>query len=191
VLTRFIQSVGTNPALAKIFPLIRILDSFTLIRAQTAIISGSGLSGIAKKGTLRTSRVLCKGLVFKFTVEVPERFTTILATTCKIARHAGSSWTRGLGEVRFSLGNDQTKYIQESNIESKLRAMKDDNDKWTACVEKNEGELYENEAAKRCIIGGGTPTISGMHVLIHINVLNNKNVPRVVKRGNDEHDEGR
>lgn len=105
-IARFVRKTSSTPSLAKVFPLERVVDEFTTIRAQTAIAFDEGTPGVAKRGSLRTSRVLRRGTAFTFTVDLPREHASVLETCCKVARHAGSSWTRGLGEVRFTLHDE-------------------------------------------------------------------------------------
>ncbi len=81
-----------------------ILNHFSYIRSQTAINYDSG---VAEEDSLRTMRVVNKGLVFVSSVEieddVDEEDVKLLSNCCSVLRHMGISRTRGLGEVKVSL----------------------------------------------------------------------------------------
>lgn len=76
-----------------------VKDSFTYIRSQTAIDEG----GAAKVNSLRNIRVLKKGLKFLFDLDIEREYIQFLSQVCKMVRHIGLNRTRGLGEVRLSL----------------------------------------------------------------------------------------
>lgn len=79
-----------------------VLSQFTYIRTQTEI---SDITGIAKKGTLRTMRVIKKGLVFLANIDVPEdeQLKAGIKACCGIFKHMGIARTRGLGEISVTL----------------------------------------------------------------------------------------
>lgn len=83
-----------------------ILDQFTLIRRSTAMENG-----LAKPHSLRTIRVLKKGLAFKGSIHSLNRQMTqdeksFIGLVMKNMRYLGSSRNRGLGYV--SMKSDET-----------------------------------------------------------------------------------
>ena len=82
-----------------------ILGNFTYIRNQTSIHYESGA---ALDKSLRTMRVIKKGLVFVADVEwddkeAMERNSAYLQSCCAVLKHMGVSRTRGFGNVRVSV----------------------------------------------------------------------------------------
>jgi len=85
----------------------KVLDLFTYIRCQTAV---NLESGTAQKNSLRTMRVVKKGLVFEaklnwrnLDVKADSREYDILKKAASVVKHIGCSRTRGLGLVDISL----------------------------------------------------------------------------------------
>lgn len=78
-----------------------ILSLYTSIRSQTSIDSKTGA---AKDKSLRTIRVINKGLIFEseITLYDDEQFEN-LKNCCKIFRNMGLARTRGLGEIKVNL----------------------------------------------------------------------------------------
>ncbi len=87
-----------------------VLRQFSYIRTQTAINYDTGA---ADETSLRTMRVVSKGLLFESIVELPDELKKQFETCCMLLRHMGIARTRGLGEVEVKLGkkinDDQTK----------------------------------------------------------------------------------
>lgn len=79
-----------------------VLDNFTYIRTQTAI----NTNGAAEDNSLRSIRVLKKGIVFIANVESSKDMEKDLEKCCKVWRHMGYNRTRGLGEIKVSLIED-------------------------------------------------------------------------------------
>ena len=77
-----------------------VLSSFTYTRTQTSIDRETGVS---KDNSLRTMRVIDKGLRFVADVEVDEDQYSNLAECCIALRHMGIARTRGFGEVKVRL----------------------------------------------------------------------------------------
>jgi len=88
-----------------------ILKYFTYERACTAIEE----NGMAKEGSLRTMRVLKKGLIFEFPLTCPEEFEDDLEKICKATRFLGISRSRGLGHIRLNL-----RKLNHQNFASKV-----------------------------------------------------------------------
>lgn len=89
-----------------------ILKYFTYIRNQTAV---DYETGAAKKQSLRSIRVVKKGLVFVADVEWDslasmESNKSYLQDCCAVLKHIGLSRTRGFGNVRVSLEEKKTIY---------------------------------------------------------------------------------
>lgn len=79
------------------FSPVKVLEHFTYVRAQTAV-----KDGVAKKNSLRISRVLKKGQVFIFPVACPLESVEALKKICGAVEMFGESRNRGLGEIRLS-----------------------------------------------------------------------------------------
>lgn len=99
-LLEYTSHPNSAPELNSIFNREQILEYFTYNRAQTAI---NGETGAAMENTLRTCRVMRKGLVFFFDVEFKPQHKEILAKIVKVTRSLGNSRTRGLGQIRMEL----------------------------------------------------------------------------------------
>ncbi|MDD4049024.1 MAG: RAMP superfamily CRISPR-associated protein, partial [Clostridia bacterium] len=97
----------------KILP-AEVLDELTFLRTRTAI---EGESKTAKKTSLRTLRVMKKGIVLRCKVSIDtylkedkkkdkkeKKIERLLKDCVKGLRHMGLGKTRGLGEVRCRLG---------------------------------------------------------------------------------------
>lgn len=86
----------------------RVLDAFTYIRTQTAVDQ----EGIADRNTLRSIRVIKKGLVFFAPVEFrcsdekKHEYEDQMVKICKAVRHMGLNRTRGMGSVKVSFEMD-------------------------------------------------------------------------------------
>jgi len=84
-----------------------VLATFTHIRQQTSIAE----DGVADKHTLRTIRVLKKGIIFHGEIHVVKHESTIktlLALACLNLRHIGTKRNRGFGEVECKLYDGDT-----------------------------------------------------------------------------------
>lgn len=77
-----------------------ILNRFTSLRTQTAI---SLTTGVADPHSLRTIRVINKGLTFLAEVEMPSVYYSHLADCCAVLTGMGIARTRGFGEVLVSI----------------------------------------------------------------------------------------
>lgn len=95
-----------------------VLNQYTYTRTQTAVDMETG---VADENTLRTMRVVRKGLVFKAEiswvkeVSVPE----ILEQAVSLVKHIGVARTRGLGQVDMRLDNIEGDKIQHVLFEKK------------------------------------------------------------------------
>lgn len=76
-----------------------IQEYFTSLRMMTSIDE----NGIAKPTSLRTFRVLKKGLVFQGEISFEERYAGDLQKVVALTRRLGSSRNRGLGHITCSL----------------------------------------------------------------------------------------
>jgi len=84
-----------------------IINQFTEIRQQTAIDENKG---VAKEHSLRTIRVLKKGLTFEGTIDMEEEnreWLMLLFFACKNLRYIGTKRNRGFGKVRCELYENQ------------------------------------------------------------------------------------
>lgn len=77
-----------------------VLESYTLLRSQTAICS---TTGVARHNSLRTMRVVRAGTVLEAPISFPEEYRGSLEACCRIFRHIGISRTRGFGEIRAEI----------------------------------------------------------------------------------------
>lgn len=77
-----------------------ILNQFTYLRTQTSVDTETG---VAEDGSLRTMRVIKKGLIFYSEVSLDKTYKEDLERCCTIFTHLGMARTRGLGEVEVSL----------------------------------------------------------------------------------------
>ncbi len=77
-----------------------VLDFYSYTRSQTAIEDEGESVGVAKEHSLRTFRVLKKGLTFEFECEsLSKDDLEKLNLICAVTRRFGSSRTRGLGAI--------------------------------------------------------------------------------------------
>lgn len=100
VYKELLEYAAYNDRLAPLFSKEIVLDEFTYFRSRTNI---DHESGSAKENTLRTSRVLKRGLTFYFQAEFPGQHSKDIETICKVTLRFGLSRTRGLGEIRLTL----------------------------------------------------------------------------------------
>ncbi len=89
-----------SEATREMFHPVNILKHYTYNRTQTALDPETGSAGDT---SLRTMRVVNKGLVFQAPVQVEEDQYDDLEKLCHFLRHMGIARTRGLGEVRAEL----------------------------------------------------------------------------------------
>ena len=91
----------------------RVLETFTEIRQQTAI----GSDGVALAHSLRTVRVLKRGLTFYGGVDVDTEnpdITNTLIFACSNFRHLGTKRNRGFGDIDCKLIDGKKEiYIKE------------------------------------------------------------------------------
>lgn len=89
------DKVLTNPQ--------KVLELYTYTRTQTAL---DKKTGVAEKNSLRTIRVVKKGLIFQadlyFDKNIKEEEKKIVLQAAKMVTHIGYSRTRGLGLVRIT-----------------------------------------------------------------------------------------
>ena len=83
-----------------------VLNNFTYIRQQTSI---DNVTGTAEETTLRSIRVMNKGLVFETQIAIPDEYDALFEKICKNVRFMGLNRTRGMGEVRLSYVKDNSK----------------------------------------------------------------------------------
>ncbi|MBW2165009.1 MAG: hypothetical protein JRG74_02580 [Deltaproteobacteria bacterium] len=85
----------------------KILKTFTHIRRQTAI----GDKGVAKEHSLRTARVINKGICFFGDIKTANKDDDIINTlilACLNFRHMGTMRNKGFGEIKCSLYDKKT-----------------------------------------------------------------------------------
>lgn len=102
----FLDWAQSDNDLRKIFSPIDVLEYFTYLRSQTTVENG-----VAKDNSLRISRVLKKGALFKFIfrVDMPESFKENFKKVCHIVESFGSSRNRGLGEISLKFCDEKDK----------------------------------------------------------------------------------
>lgn len=83
-----------------------VLNQFTYIRQQTSI---NNVTGTAEETTLRSIRVMNKGLVFEARIEIPDKYDKLFEKICKNVKFMGLNRTRGMGEVRLSYKKTEPK----------------------------------------------------------------------------------
>ncbi len=98
---KLLEFCKTNNNLASVFNREAVLSFFTYIRSQTTMENG-----VAKEDTLRSFRVLKKGLSFEFDVECPDKWKSHIEKICKVTRKFGISRTRGMGEISLKFFDD-------------------------------------------------------------------------------------
>lgn len=115
-----------------IFSKDAVLDTFTSIRQQTAINknedpNSSAKKGIAEKASLRTSRVLDKGIEFSGSIEssfeLENRLFDFLVFAARNLRYMGTNRNRGLGSVLCTL-TDESRYACDESLKNlELKVM--------------------------------------------------------------------
>lgn len=98
-----------------------ITNFFTDIRQQTRI----DIYGVAKDNSLRTSRVLKKGMSFESEISLfndDEILLNTLTLACINLRHIGTSRTRGFGEVSCEIINKDNNSLNE-NVKNELEKL--------------------------------------------------------------------
>lgn len=93
----------------------KVLSSLTNIRQQTTIDD----NGVAAKHSLRTSRVVNKGLKFNSYIlfdDTNQDYVKYLALACSYLRKIGLKRNRGLGEIKCSLFNENDEDLIENAI---------------------------------------------------------------------------
>ena len=114
-----------------IFSKDAVLDTFTSIRQQTAINKNedpdsSARKGIAEKASLRTSRVLDKGIKFSGSIEssfeLENSLFDFLFFATRNLRYMGTNRNRGFGAVRCALTDESKRLCDKSlkNLEIKV-----------------------------------------------------------------------
>ena len=88
-----------------------LAEIFTSIRSRTKMDNGK-----AAQGTLRTVRVLNKGLVYEFPVSMSEETHDFFELCVKSLRSIGLNRSRGLGEVECSLNDGRKSSGLEFNV---------------------------------------------------------------------------
>lgn len=115
------------------------LEQFTYFRSQTAIENG-----IADKNSLRTSRVLKKGLIFYFDIELPNNTSGCkddFEKICKVTRRFGLKRTRGLGEIQLDLFEKSQMKEKDRKFSFENLNLSDDDICCLVLQIKNSGQL--------------------------------------------------
>ena len=91
----------------------KVLELFTYTRTQTALEAG----GTIKENSLRTFRVVNRGLQFNSNITMLENISSnqkeLLVQAAKMVKHIGSSRTRGLGLVDIKVREDLNETAQK------------------------------------------------------------------------------
>lgn len=88
-----------------------VMSYFTEVRINTKVNSKFGVS---ERGSLRTLRLINKGLTFENNINIDEKYENIFALICKATKKIGSKRNRGLGKIGIILYDDKNKEIQPS-----------------------------------------------------------------------------
>jgi len=92
----------------------RVLSAFTEIRQQTAI-----KDGVAKEHSLRTARVIQKGVKFEGEIQVDDdNAVELLSLACLNLRNIGTKRNRGFGEVLCELFEGDIEYTVIGKLEA-------------------------------------------------------------------------
>ncbi len=89
----------------------RVLGLYTYVRTQTAMTP----EGAAKENSLRTIRVVKKGLVFEADLQTGEKEAKLLPDVAGMVKHIGMGRTRGLGLIQMQVISEEEK--QDTNRE--------------------------------------------------------------------------
>ena len=87
-----------------------VLEQYTSMRTQTAV---NFESGVADKTSLRTMRVVNKGLVFDAECAVQEEDKKNFRNAVSLVKHMGVSRTRGLGLISMALDEKDEEKAKE------------------------------------------------------------------------------
>lgn len=97
-----------------------VLEQYTSMRTQTAV---NLESGVADKTSLRTMRVVNKGLVFDAECAVQEEEKENFRNAVSLVKHMGVSRTRGLGLVRMTVDEKSEEKKWREKMERKKRSL--------------------------------------------------------------------
>ncbi len=117
-----LSRVLKSESIKRFLPTQAVLDFYTYTRSQTTIENG-----VAKENSLRTSRVLKKGLKFFFNLDCDPDDIAVLQDVCRVTRSIGASRTRGFGEIELELIEEEPA-VEPSSKAGKvsLPAVEDD-----------------------------------------------------------------
>lgn len=116
----------------------QILSCYTYVRTQTAI----GPDGTAKPESLRSTRVLKKGLTFLCEYECDDKYAGLFENCLAVLRRIGLHRNRGLGEIKCSKIED-SRVEYHSVVETKNGVEKDKN-------EIKDGKCYLTYKIETC-----------------------------------------
>ena len=109
-----------------------VLEQFAYMRTQTQICKDSG---VAKRNSLRSIRVLRKGLRFRANVsfscsnETVKEYVSQIEDCCKSLKTMGLNRTRGMGEVSVSFHFEEEKVLSPSKKETTYRKLLSDGER--------------------------------------------------------------
>lgn len=144
-----------------------VLNNFTYLRVQTKINE----SGVAEKTSLRTSRVIKRGVEFESYIEIDKSLEDDLKKILKAFKRMGMSRTRGFGEIEATFeecidtskkNNKKTKKENEDFLEIINKLSIDEKYKVMYKITLDSPAIFKS------LVGGYTVTeefISGSKVL--------------------------
>lgn len=91
-----------------------VLNQFTYIRTQTSI---EKKGGTAEDTSLRTVRVIKRGLVFEADMDVAPEYEEAIRCCCKNLRSMGVNRTRGMGEVRVEYSSVDRDKVKPGHVD--------------------------------------------------------------------------
>lgn len=107
---------NTYKELRPIFNREAVLNYYSYTRSQTTIND----KGVAEPNSLRTFRILKKGLKFSFDLVFPDGFEEDFKNMLAVTRLFGTSRTRGAGEIRLELKDGTESQIEEKSENEKV-----------------------------------------------------------------------
>ena len=101
----------------------RVFELYSYTRTQTSLTE----AGVAEDGSLRTMRVINKGLVFTAelteNVKLSKEQSELLENAISMVKHIGNSRTRGLGLVELELQKDASENVSACEIKENFGVL--------------------------------------------------------------------
>ena len=103
-----------------------VIQRFTYMRTQTSVDSHTG---VAKENSLRTMRVIKKGLVFEAECgKLSDSFdVNVVKESVSLVKHIGISRTRGLGLVNMSLQDSECVQKEDNHVQITKQELGENN----------------------------------------------------------------